>query len=160
MLCLTENTPLLPPFRFHDVDSQRPKCRLGDVFLPALFYLARVPESISVCTGDDSLNKLREKSRNLIRAMWLVTLGLMSMYSVELTSIRLFAKSSSPSHRSPSQRLLVVPPLVLPDLLHVIVGRDLLEKGNGRWLLSQRSQQKKVAIHMILSSPHLNLKCS
>ena len=59
-MCLTENTPLLPPFQFHDVDTQRPKCRLGDVLLPAQSYLSRVPESISVCTKDDSLSKLRE----------------------------------------------------------------------------------------------------
>ena len=64
-MCLTKNTPLLPPIRFHDVDTQRPKCRLGDVLLPAQSYLARVLESISisVCTKDDSLSKLREIER-------------------------------------------------------------------------------------------------
>ena len=59
-MCLTENTPLLPSIRFHDVDAQRPKCSLGDVLLPAQSYLARVPEALSVCTKDDSLSKLRE----------------------------------------------------------------------------------------------------
>ena len=59
-MCLTENTPLLPPIRFHDVDAQRPKCRLGDVLLPAQSYLARVPDAISICSKDESLNKLRE----------------------------------------------------------------------------------------------------
>ena len=59
-MCLTENTPLLPPIRFHDVDAQRPKCRLGDVLLQAQSYLARVPDAFSVCTKDDFLNKLRE----------------------------------------------------------------------------------------------------
>ena len=59
-MCLTENTPLLPPIRFHDVDAQRPKCKLADVLLPAQSYLARAPDAVSVCTKDDSLNKLRE----------------------------------------------------------------------------------------------------
>ena len=59
-MCLTENTPLLPPIRFHDVDAQRPKCSLGDVLLPAQSYLARVPGALSICTKDDSLSKLRE----------------------------------------------------------------------------------------------------
>ena len=48
-MCLTETTPLLPPIRFHDVDSHRPKCKLGDVLLPAQSFLARVPESIPIC---------------------------------------------------------------------------------------------------------------
>ena len=59
-ICLSENTPLLPPIRFHDVDAQRPKWSLGDVLLPAQSYLARVPEALSICTKDDSLSKLRE----------------------------------------------------------------------------------------------------
>ena len=59
-MCLTENTPLLSPIRFHDVDAQRPKCSLRDVLLPAQSYFTRVPEAISVCTTNDSLNKLRE----------------------------------------------------------------------------------------------------
>ena len=46
-MCLTENTPLLPPIRFHDVDAQRPKCKLGDVLLPAQSYLAWVPDYLS-----------------------------------------------------------------------------------------------------------------
>ena len=59
-MCLTENTPLPPPIRFHDVDALRPKCRLGDVLLPAQSYLARVLDAISSCSKDESLNKLRE----------------------------------------------------------------------------------------------------
>ena len=62
-MCLTENTPLLPSIRFHDVDAQRPKCSLDDVLLPAQSYLARVLEALSVCTKDDSLSKLREKEQ-------------------------------------------------------------------------------------------------
>ena len=69
-MCLTENTPLLPPIRFHDVDAQRPKCRLGNVLLPAHSYLARVPDAISVCSKDDSLNKLREITENVAGAPW------------------------------------------------------------------------------------------
>ena len=82
------------------------------------------------------------------------------MYSVGLTSIRLYAKSTNPSRISPSQSLLVVPPLVLAHLLLVVVGKDLLEKGSGRLPLSQQSRQKKVLIRKIMSSPHLNLKCT
>ena len=59
-MCLTGNTPLLPSIRFHDVDAQRANCRLGDVLLPAQSYLARAPDAISVCSKDDSVNKLRE----------------------------------------------------------------------------------------------------
>ena len=56
-LCLTEDTPLLPAIRFQDVDAQSPRCRLGDVLLPAQSFLARVPDAISVCTNDVSLFK-------------------------------------------------------------------------------------------------------
>ena len=59
-LCLTEDTPLLPAIRFQDVDAQSPRCRLGDVLLPAQSFLARVPDAISVCTNDVSLCKYRE----------------------------------------------------------------------------------------------------
>ena len=59
-LCLTEDTPLLPAIRFQDVDAQSPRCRLGDVLLPAQSFLARVPDAISVCTSDVSLCKYRE----------------------------------------------------------------------------------------------------
>ena len=56
---LTEDTPLLPAIRFQDVDAQSPRCRLGDVLLPAQSFLARVPEAISVSTNV-SLSKYRE----------------------------------------------------------------------------------------------------
>ena len=59
-LCLTEDTPLLPAIRFQDVDAQSPRCRLGDVLLPAQSFLARVPNAISVCTNDVSLSKYQE----------------------------------------------------------------------------------------------------
>ena len=59
-LCLTEDTPLLPAIRFQDVDAQSPRCRLGDVLLPAQSFLARVPDAISVCTNDVSLSKYRD----------------------------------------------------------------------------------------------------
>ena len=59
-LCLTEDTPLLPYIRFQDVDAQSPRCRLGDVLLPAQSFLARVPDAISVCTNDVSLCEYRE----------------------------------------------------------------------------------------------------
>ena len=59
-LCLTEDTPLLPAIRFQDVDAQSPRCRLGDVLLPAQSFLARVPDAISVCSNDVSLCKYRE----------------------------------------------------------------------------------------------------
>ena len=58
--CLTEDTPLLPPIRFQDVDSQSLKCRLVDVLLPSQSYLARVPDAITVCTNEDSIVKFRE----------------------------------------------------------------------------------------------------
>ena len=59
-LCLTEDTPLLPAIRFQDVDAQSPRCRLGDVLLPAQSFLARAPDATSVCTNDVSLCKYRE----------------------------------------------------------------------------------------------------
>ena len=59
-LCLTENTALLPPIRFQDVDAQSPQGRLGDVLMPAQSYLARVPDAINVCNIEDALTKYRE----------------------------------------------------------------------------------------------------
>ena len=59
-ICLTEDTHLLPPVRFQDVDSQSPRCRLDDVLLLAESYLARVPDSIPVCTNETSLPNFRE----------------------------------------------------------------------------------------------------
>ena len=54
-MCLTEDTPLLPPIRFQDVDAQNPRCRLGDVLLPAQSYLARNPDAISVSNSEINL---------------------------------------------------------------------------------------------------------
>ena len=59
-LCLTEDTDMLPPIRFQDVDAQSPQCRLGDVLMPAQSYLARVPDAINVCNNEDALIKHRE----------------------------------------------------------------------------------------------------
>ena len=42
-LCLTEETPLLPPIQSQDVDSQSHTGSLGDVLLPSQSYLARFP---------------------------------------------------------------------------------------------------------------------
>ena len=56
-MCLTEDTLLLT-VRCQDVDSQSPRCRLGDVLLPAQSHM--VPDSIPVCTNEDSLSKFRE----------------------------------------------------------------------------------------------------
>ena len=59
-LCLTEDTAMLPPIRFQDVDAQSPQCRLGDVLMPAQSYLTRVPDAIHVCNNEDALIKYRE----------------------------------------------------------------------------------------------------
>ena len=59
-LCLTEDTAMLPPIRFQDVDAQSPRCRLADVLMPAQSYLARVPDAINVCNNEDALIKYRE----------------------------------------------------------------------------------------------------
>ena len=59
-LFLTEETPLLPPIRFQDVDSQSLKCRLADVLLPSQSYLAGDPDAITVCTNEDSIVKFRK----------------------------------------------------------------------------------------------------
>ena len=50
-MCVTEDTSLLPPVRFQDIDAQSPRRELVDVLLPAQAYLARVPDAISVCTN-------------------------------------------------------------------------------------------------------------
>ena len=59
-LCLTEDTAILPPIRFQDVDAQSPRCRLADVLMPAQSYLARVPDAITVCNNEDALIKYHE----------------------------------------------------------------------------------------------------
>ena len=59
-LCLTEDTAMLPPIRFQDVDAESPQCRFGDVLMPAQSHLARVPDAINVCNNEDALIKYRE----------------------------------------------------------------------------------------------------
>ena len=131
-MCLTENTPLLPSIRFHDVDAQRPKCSLGDVLLPAQSYLARVPEASSVCIKDDSLSKLREIEKSLTQAMWLGTLGPTLMCSEGLISTRFFGRSTSPSHRKPNRCLPVVRPAGPLHLLLANVEGILLKRESGK----------------------------
>ena len=59
-LCLSEDTALLPPIKFQDVDGQRSRCRLSDVLLPAQSYLTVVLNGIAICTSEGSLAKFKE----------------------------------------------------------------------------------------------------
>ena len=59
-MCLTRDTPLLPPIRFHDVDAHCLRCRFGDVLFPVRSSLARVPNSVFNCTSETSFSKLRD----------------------------------------------------------------------------------------------------
>ena len=59
-LCLSEDTALLPPIKFQDVDGQRSRCRLSDVLLPAQSHLTVVLNGIANCTSEGSLAKFEE----------------------------------------------------------------------------------------------------
>ena len=158
---LAENTPLLPPIRFYDVDSHMPKCKLADVLLPAQSFLARVPESIPICTKDESLAKFREledqiNTGNVAGNPWshVNIFGKAGFYTIlcqvhksftqkpkSAFSSRSFSGSNSPST---SARREGSP-----------------GKENGKLPLNQESLLRRVVSHKSLNSLlHLNLKCT
>ena len=59
-MCLSDDTALLPPIKFQDVDDQSSRCRLSHILLPAQPYLTVVPNGSANCTSEASLAKYKE----------------------------------------------------------------------------------------------------